>query len=100
MGTLERDVGCVKFPFISQADLSSTKWDSGIVFVYQDELVDVGCYSIVGQYYGFIEGSIFSSIVDTGAPPAWQMIALADDCDGFSQSTVHHEVMHALGFKQ
>jgi len=98
MDTLERDVGCVKFPFISQADLPLTSWANGIVFVYQDELVDVGCYSIVGQYYGFSDGSIFSSIVDTGAPPDWQMVALADNCDGLSESTIHHEVMHALGF--
>jgi len=98
METLERDVGCVKFPFISQADLASTNWANGIVFVYQDELLDVGCYSLVGQDDGFIDGSIFSSIVETGAPPGWQMVALADNCDGLSESTVHHEVMHVLSF--
>ena len=69
-----------------------------LVFIYQDELVDVGCYSMVGQYAGFIDGSIFSSITQTGAPSGWQMVALADNCDGLTESTVHHEVMHALGF--
>ena len=69
-----------------------------LVFIYQDELVDVGCYSMVGQYAGFVDGSIFSSITQTGAPSGWQMVALADNCDGLTESTVHHEVMHALGF--
>ena len=30
METLQRDVGCMKFPFIERNDLSSTDWDYGI----------------------------------------------------------------------
>ena len=29
----------------------------------------------------------------------WQMVALASKCAGFSESTIHHEVLHALGFE-
>lgn len=27
------------------------------------------------------------------------MVALASKCAGFSESTIHHEVLHALGFE-
>ena len=71
---------------------------SVIVFVYEEELTEVGCYSSVGRNPGFVWGTIFSSITETGAPSGWQIVALADNCDGLTESTVHHEFMHALGF--
>ena len=71
----------------------------GIVFVYENELTNVGCYSLVGQYgYDWCDGSVFNSIAETGAPQSWQMIALADSCAGDSIGTVQHEFLHALGF--
>ena len=70
----------------------------GIVFVYENELVTVGCYSVVGPASGWVDGSIFGSVTNTGAPSEWQMVALADNCNGDSVRTVQHEVMHALGW--
>ena len=52
MGTLEDDVGCMKFPFVDRNDLSMTTWQSGIdwgkrfmkfvVFIFKKSL---SCYS-------------------------------------------------------
>ena len=68
MQLLEVDVGCMKFPEVVRSDLDSTPFSKGIVFVYDNELVTVGCYSLLGPYAGWVDGSIFGSIFDTGAP--------------------------------
>ena len=68
MKTLERDVGCMQFPYVEREFLNSTKWQNGLVFIYENELADVACYSAVGQSQGFLDGSVFDSMVDIGVP--------------------------------
>ena len=68
MKTLERDVGCMRFPYIDRELLNTTKWQNGLVFIYENELTDVACYSAVGQSQGFLDGSIFDSMADIGVP--------------------------------
>ena len=36
-------------------------------------------------------------MTETGSPPGWQIIAMAENCGGGTARTVHHEVLHALG---
>ena len=60
-----------------------------------------GCWSALGQVDGFYgEGrSLISSLKETGAPETWQVIGMeAKGCGGHTEYTVHHEVLHALGF--
>ena len=68
MKTLERDIGCMQFPFIERDLLNTTRWQSGLVFIYENELTDVACYSAVGQSQGFLDGSIFGSMAEIGVP--------------------------------
>lgn len=68
MKTLERDVGCMRFPYVDREMLNTTKWQNGLVFIYENELTDVACYSAVGRSRGFLDGSIFDSMADIGAP--------------------------------
>ena len=98
MTMLEEDVVCMEYPEVDRDSLSTSTWKNGIVFVYENELTEVGCYSMVGAWSGWSDGSVFGSIGETGAPTTWQMIALATECGGDSVATIQHEVMHALGF--
>jgi hypothetical protein len=98
MASFSDELSCISFPKVERSDLSDTEWDNGIMFVWEDDLIDVGCWSIVGQISGYSSGTLFSTIEETGAPSGWQVVALASSCLGETESTIHHEVMHALGW--
>ena len=98
MASISKDLGCIKTVKVERSDLKSTEWTQGIMFVWQTH-TDGGCWSALGQVDGFTGSSLITSLNnDTGAPDTWQVIAMANDtCRGNSESTVHHEVLHALG---
>ena len=97
MTSLSKDLGCLKTVKVERSDLSSTEWTQGIMFIWETH-TNGGCWSALGQFDGFIGSSSITSIQnDTGAPDTWQVIAMAADCGGATEATVHHEVLHALG---
>ena len=65
------------------------------MFVWENQIRG-GCWSGLGQISGYSAG-VFASMTETGSPPGWQMIAMAEECGGGTAPTVHHEVLHALG---
>ena len=80
---------------VEREDLASTEWEHGLMFVWEI-YTDRNCWSGLGQISGYSNGH-FSSMTETGSPPGWQVIAMAEWCGGGTASTVHHEVLHALG---
>ena len=90
-----KDLGCVKTVKIEREDLATTEWDAGLMFVWENQIRS-GCWSGLGQISGYSAG-VFTSMTETGSPPGWQMIAMAEECGGGTAPTVHHEVLHALG---
>ena len=95
LNSTSEDLGCVKTVKVDRADLSSTEWAAGIMFVWEN-YTGGGCWSGLGQISGYSAG-VFQSMTQTGAPAGWQVIAMAEDCGGGTAATVHHEVLHALG---
>ena len=103
MLSLEESVGCILFPEVTRDQLQSESgWAGpsthGLVFVWEDELIDKSCFSAMGQVSGYVDDTIFTDISQTGAPSNWQIIALAEHCGGVYPQTVHHEVLHALSY--
>ena len=102
MALLEDDVGCMEYPEVERDNLAAATWLNGIVFIYENEMPGYpGCYSLQSAWPGWIGtsgGSVYESIEETGAPSTWQLISLADGCQGGSVATIQHEVLHALGF--
>ena len=97
MASISQDLGCLKTVKVERSDLASTEWTQGIIFVWETH-ADGRCWSTLGQRDGFTGPSLITSIYnDTGAPDTWQVIAMADNCGGGTEATVHHEVLHALG---
>ena len=98
MATISEDLGCLKTVKVERSNLGSTEWTQGIMFLWETHTTG-GCWSALGQVDGFTGGddSVISSLSETGAPKTWQVIAMATDCGGGTESTVHHEVLHALG---
>ena len=97
MASISQDLGCLKTVKVDRSDLASTGWTQGIIFVWETH-TNGGCWSTLGQRDGFTGSSLITSIYnDTGAPDTWQVIAMAADCGGGTEGTVHHEVLHALG---
>ena len=90
-----KDLGCVKTVKIEREDLATTEWDAGLMFVWEN-WTGGGCWSGLGQISGY-SNKVFTSMTETGSPPGWQIIAMAEDCGGGTAPTVHHEVLHALG---
>ena len=81
------DLGCIETIKIARSDLQTARFTHGIMFVWQTE----GCFSTVGV------SSQSWDLGYQGAKDTWQVISLAAPCEGSSESTVHHEVLHALG---
>ena len=80
---------------ISKTKISSTQWEHGIMFGYWQG----SCWSWVGLVPGAGENWNDSSyITRAGGPSTWQMIGMDDGCGGRTAGTIHHEVLHALGF--
>ena len=74
---------------------SSTQWEHGIMFGYYQG----SCWSWVGLAPRAGENwNDPSYITNAGAPSTWQMIGMDDGCGGRTAGTIHHEVLHALGF--
>ena len=95
MNLKSKDLGCIKTVKIERKDLATTEWDAGLMFVWEN-WTGGGCWSGLGQISGYSNG-VFSSMTETGSPPGWQIIAMAENCGGGTARTVHHEVLHALG---
>ena len=98
MESLGNDLGCVKTVKVDRADLGSTSWTQGLMFLW-DTHTTGGCWSALGQVNGYTGGASTSitTLSDTGAPNTWQVIAMSNTCGGGTAATVHHEVLHALG---
>ena len=88
-------MGCIKTVKIEREDLATTVWDAGLMFVWEN-WTGGGCWSGLGRISGYSNG-VFTSMTETGSPPGWQVIAMAENCGGGTAPTVHHEVLHALG---
>merc|ERR1712048_41639 len=98
MKRLNDDLGCLKTIYVPKEDLldaTRNPWKNGIFFVW-GSIGWSSCWSYVGLAPGY-SGS-WITMADHGAPDSWQFIALDKSCHGSRQSTVEHEVLHALGF--
>ena len=65
MEDLSEDLGCVKMVKVERADLATTQWNHGVVFVWET-ITGGGCWSALGQVSGYTGGSMtsISSITD------------------------------------
>ena len=50
MASMEREVGCMRFPYITQQNLNSTEWARGVLFSWNDQ---DSCNSALGAHPGF-----------------------------------------------
>ncbi|CAG5104123.1 Oidioi.mRNA.OKI2018_I69.chr1.g1104.t1.cds [Oikopleura dioica] len=92
MTALENDLACFDMPYV--ADLSTTTYENGIIFVYNPDW----CFSALGLLPGYFNNDVGkTSVTEFGAPAGWQVINLDTDC-AQSLEVVQHEVLHALGF--
>ena len=97
MERLSKDLGCIKTMYIEREQLNSTIWKQGIIFIYDP---NKNSESYVGVYPGGTMGSSdIDSLEQFGAPSTWQIITTSNDPFLQYQSTVHHEVLHALGLR-
>ena len=67
--------------------------DANTLYNYTDSK----CLSAIGQVSGYTDG-LFSSMIETGSPPGWQVIVMGFYCGGLTARTVHREVLRALGY--
>ena len=88
MESMMVDLGCIETVKIQRADLLTTQYNNGIMFVWNPQ---GGCFSDLG-----VSNANFG-LGDHGEKVTWQVISLDPDCDGSGEATVHHEVLHALG---
>jgi len=108
---MNRDMGCFKMVELSGEDeLSTTKFENGIVFIYQPEPYESSsdcsggkygkkCFSAVGRAPTFnqLTDQIYNPLSEAapGLKSTWQSIGMANDC--FASGTIEHEVLHAMG---
>ena len=69
------------------------------VWIAFEDITGGGCYSALGKNPGFRGRSPFT-MTELGAPPGWQLMSFANNCGGETESTIMHEMLHALGVKQ
>ena len=83
-------MGCLKTIKVDRSNLSSTKWQNGLMFIWESHHSG-GCWSAVGRVPGFVdpEYTAFQSILETGAPSGWQVIGFGTECGG-DTGKVHH----------
>ena len=48
--------------------------------------------------YNMFHNLIFQ-VLELGAPSTWQLLSLDSDCEGESETTIIHEMIHAWGFQ-
>ena len=85
-----KDLGCLKTIKVERNKLSSTKWQNGLMFIWESHHAG-GCWSAVGRVPGFIDSeyTVFQSILETGAPIGWQVVGFGQECGG-DTGNAHH----------
>lgn len=92
---MNQDLGCVAN--IEVNDLSRTSHPFGVLLTWGN-ITGGGCWTTTGIAPGFV-GDLSESMSFFGAPNTWQLISLDESCDGTSEATVMHELIHAWGFQ-
>lgn len=92
---MNRDLGCVANYEVT--DLNHTTHPFGVLLTWGD-FTGGGCWTTTGIAPGFV-GDADVKMEDLGAPDTWQLLSLDHSCDGTSEATVMHELIHAWGFQ-
>ena len=92
-----KDLGCLKTIKVDRNNLSSTKWQNGLMFVWESHHAG-GCWSAVGRVPGFIDSEYtsFQSILETGAPSGWQVVGFGTDCGGDTGMSITCTFVYSL----